>query len=66
MLSIKLQEGQQLNGKKSYGVLNKDNEGKDSDVYDIQEGDPELGSPSFEFIEVPPLDLPAKTMILDQ
>ena len=54
MLSIKLKKGQQLNGKKSYGVLNKDNEGKDSDVYDIQEGDPEVGSPSFEFIEVPP------------
>ena len=62
----KIKEGQQLNGKKSYGVLNKDNEGTDSDVYDIQEGDLELGSPSFEFIEVPPLDLPAKTMILDQ
>jgi hypothetical protein len=66
MLSIKLKRVSNLMEKKSYGVLNKDNEGKDSDVYDIQEGDPELGSPSFEFIEVPPLDLPAKTMILDQ
>jgi len=62
----KLKEGEQLNGRKSYGVLNQDNEGKKSNPYDAQEGDPEQGRPSFEFIEVPPPDLPPKTLILDQ
>tara|TARA_Y100000591_G_C21672690_1_gene613786 strand:+ start:382 stop:837 length:456 start_codon:yes stop_codon:yes gene_type:complete len=62
----KLKEGEQLNGRKSYGVLNQDNESKKSNPYDAQEGDPEQGRPSFEFIEVPPPDLPPKTLILDQ
>ncbi len=61
----KLKEGEQLNGRKSYGVINKENEGKKSNAYEVQEGETKLGAPSFEFNEVPPLDLPAKTMILD-
>ena len=62
----KLQEGERLNGKKSYGVLNKENEGKRSNAYETQEGEPEQGRPSFEFVEVPPPELPPKTLILDQ
>lgn len=62
----KLQEGERLNGRKTYGVLNKDNEGKKSNPYDVQEGEEEQGRPSFEFVEVPPPELPPKTLILDQ
>ena len=62
----KLQEGERLNGKKSYGVLNKENEGKRSNAYETQEGEREQGRPSFEFVEVPPPELPPKTLILDQ
>ena len=61
----KLQEGEQLNGKKTYGVVNKDNEGKESTQYDQTSGEPEEGGPSFEFFEVPPPSLPPKTLILD-
>ena len=56
----RIKEGEQLNGRKSYGVLNKDNEGKKSNAYEVQEGEPELGRPSFEFVEVPSPDLPPK------
>ena len=62
----RIKEGEQLNGRKSYGVLNKDNEGKKSNAYEVQEGEPELGRPSFEFVEVPSPDLPPKTLIMDQ
>ncbi len=62
----KLQEGERLNGKKTYGVLNKDNKGEKSTPYDVAEGEPEQGRPSFEFVEVPPPELPPKTLILDQ
>ena len=61
----KLKEGEQLNGRKSYGVLNKENKGKKSNAYEIQEGEPEQGRPSFEFVEIPPPDLPPKTLTLD-
>ena len=37
----KLQEGERLNGKKTYGVLNKDNKGEKSNPYDVAEGGPE-------------------------
>ena len=60
----KLQEGEQLNGKKTYGVINKDNEGKESKQYD-QSTEQEEENPSFEFFEVPPPSLPPKTLILD-
>ena len=62
----KLQEGERLNGRKTYGVLNKDNEGNKSNPYDVQAGEEEQGRPSFEFVEVPPPELPPKTLIQDQ
>lgn len=61
----KLKEGERLNGRKSYGVINKEDEGKKSNAYEIQEGETELGSPSFEFVEVPLPDLPPKKLIMD-
>ena len=61
-----LKEGKRLNGRKTYGVLNKDNTGTESNPYDIQEGKEEQGRPSFEFFEVPPPELPLKTLIQDQ
>ena len=62
----KLQEGERLNGRKTYGVLNKDNEGNKSNPYDVQAGEEEQGRPSFEFVEVPPPELPPKILIQDQ
>ena len=62
----KLKEGKRLNGRKSYGVINKDNEGKKSNAYELQDGEPENGRPSFEFNEVSPPTLPPKTPNLDQ
>ena len=62
----KLQEGEQLNGKKTYGVVNKDNDGNKANQYDQQSGEPEEGITSFEFFEVLPPSLPPKTLITDQ
>ena len=61
----KLQEGEQLNGKKTYGVINKDNEGNESTQYDQSTVEQEEGNPSFEFFEVSPPSLPQKTLIPD-
>ena len=62
----KLQEGEQLNGKKTYGVVNKDNDGNKANQYDQQSGEPEEGITSFEFFEVLPPSLPPKTLTTDQ
>ena len=59
----KLKEGEQLNGTKTDGVLNKEYEGNKANQYRSEEGMPEEGRPSFEFVEVPPPDLPAKKKI---
>jgi len=58
----KLQEGEQLNGKKTYGVIEK-NEGNKANPYDSYEGETEEGAPSFEFTEVPPPSLPPKALV---
>jgi len=59
----KLKEGEQLNGTKTYGVLDKENEGNKANQYKSEDGEPEEGIPSFEFAEVPPPNLPAKKKI---
>jgi hypothetical protein len=59
----KLKEGEQLNGTKTYGVLDKDNEGSKANQYKSEDGQLEEGRPSFEFVEVPPPNLPAKKKI---
>ncbi len=59
----KLKEGEQLNGTKTYGVLDKENEGNKANQYKSEDGEPEEGIPSFEFVEVPPPNLPAKKKI---
>ena len=61
----RIKEGEQLNGRKTYGVLNKDNKGEKSNKYESEETIQEEGVPSFVFDEVPPPDLPAKTTILE-
>jgi hypothetical protein len=55
----KLREGEQLNGKKTYGVIEK-NAGKKANPY---EGETKEGTPSFEFTEVPPPSLPPKALV---
>jgi len=60
----KLKEGKQLNGKKTYGVINKDKDGDKANLYESQ-GEEEEGAPSFEFEEIPAKTLPPKTLILD-
>ena len=59
---LKLKEGEQLNGKKTYGVVNKDKEADNANLYESQ-GEQEEGIPSFEFVEVAPRTLPPKTII---
>ena len=59
----KLKEGEQLNGTKTYGVLDKENEGNKANQYKSEDGALEEGRPSFEFFEVPPPKLPAKKKI---
>jgi len=59
----RIKEGDQLNGRKTYGVLNKDNKGDKSNKYESEEVNQEEGRPSFVFDEVPPPDLPVKTKI---
>lgn len=59
---FKLQEGEQLNGKKTYGVIEK-NESNKANPYDSYEGEIEEGVPSFEFTEVPPPNLPPKALV---
>jgi hypothetical protein len=61
---LKLKEGEQLNGKKTYGVINKDKEGDKANLYESQ-GEQEEGVPSFEFEEIPARTLPPKTLILN-
>ena len=61
----RIKEGEQLNGRKTYGVLNKDKKGEKSNKYESDEIVQEVGRPSFVFDEVPPPDLPAKTSILE-
>ncbi len=61
----RIKEGEQLNGRKTYGVLNKDNKGEKSNKYESEEIIQEEGVPSFVFDEVPSPDLPAKTTILE-
>jgi hypothetical protein len=51
-----------LNGKKTYGVVNKDKEADNANLYESQ-GEQEEGIPSFEFVEVAPRTLPPKTLI---
>ena len=50
----KLKEGEQLNGTKTYGVLDKENEGNKANQYKSEDGALEEGRPSFEFVEVAP------------
>ena len=59
----KLEEGEKLNGTKTYGVIDKDNEGNKANKYEAQEGELQEGRPSFEFVEVLPPELPAKKKI---
>ena len=59
----KLKEGEQLNGTKTYGVLAKENERNKANQYKSEDGVLEEGMPSFEFVEVPPPELPAKKNI---
>jgi len=58
----KLRQGEQLNGKKTYGVIEK-NEGKKTNPYGAYEEETEEGTPSFEFTEVPPPSLPPKALV---
>lgn len=57
----KLREGKQLNGKKTYGLI-EENEGTKASPYDSYVGESEEGTPSFEFAEVPPPSLPPKAI----
>tara|TARA_B100001175_G_C19489228_1_gene631652 strand:- start:993 stop:1544 length:552 start_codon:yes stop_codon:yes gene_type:complete len=59
----KLEEGEKLNGTKTYGVVDKDNEGNKANQYNAQEGELQEGRPSFEFVEVSAPELPAKKNI---
>ena len=59
----KLKEGEQLNGTKTYGVLDKENEDNKANQYKSDDGGLEEGRPSFEFVEVAPPELPAKKKI---
>ena len=59
----KLEEGEKLNGTKTYGVIDKDNEGNKANQYEAQEGELQEGRPSIEFVEVLPPELPAKKKI---
>ena len=59
---LKLKEGEQLNGRKSYGVIKKDEGADKANLYGTQ-GEQEEGVPSFEFEEVPAKTLPLKSLI---
>ena len=64
MALLKLKEGEQLNGKKTYGVIKMDKDGDKANLYESQ-GEQEEGVPSFEFEEIPARTLPPKTLILN-
>ena len=58
----KLKDGTQLNGKKTYGVLDPDKFDERANLYEESISDQiQEGNPSFEFKEVPPPSLPPKT-----
>ena len=59
---LQLKEGTQLNGKKTYGVLDADNFDENANPYEDSESiNSQEGNPSFEFQEVAPPSLPPKT-----
>ena len=61
---LKLQDGTQLNGKKTYGVLDANDLDESANPYeDSGSGNSEEGNPSFEFKEVAPPSLPPKAKI---
>ena len=59
---LKLKEGEQINGKKTYGVIKRDEDADKANLYG-SEGKQEEGVPSFEFEEVIAKTLPPKTLI---
>tara|TARA_Y100001970_G_scaffold121071_1_gene150172 strand:- start:63129 stop:63686 length:558 start_codon:yes stop_codon:yes gene_type:complete len=62
---LRIEQGERLNGTKTYGVLDSSNQGDKANPYQSFEGEEEVGIPSFEFKEVVPPNLPPKAQILE-
>jgi hypothetical protein len=64
MALLKLQDGTQLNGKKTYGVLDSSKFDEQANPYEEStSSNSQEGNPSFEFQEVAPPSLPPKTKL---